>query len=347
MPTAEKKKVLVGMSGGVDSTVSARLLMDKGYTVIGAALVFSDNTDISPAYRAAEELGIELVSEDCREDFKKYVISDFASEYLSGRTPNPCVVCNRYVKMKRLNELSERLGCDFFATGHYALPKKLSNGRYAIAIGSDIKKDQSYMLWGLGQSEISRFIAPLALFEKSKTLEMARSESFSSALSKESQDICFIPDGDYVSYIKENFSIPEGGEFVLPDGKAVGKHEGILGYTVGQRKGLGIALGYPAFVTDIDPVSRKITLSKSEEAYKSEILVSDIVFQGFEEGTEGEFYLDVKIRYAAKPVPARVRLEKERAWVCFDEPVRTPAPGQSCVFYRDGAIMLGGTIKRI
>ncbi|MBR6769518.1 MAG: tRNA 2-thiouridine(34) synthase MnmA [Clostridia bacterium] len=342
-------KILVGMSGGLDSAYAVNLLRREGCEVVGAALVFSDHTDIESVRRVAEELSVPLYEKDVKDLFREKVMGDFISCYQNGKTPNPCVVCNRYVKMRALYELSRSLGCDGFATGHYAKPVRLESGRFAIAMGKDKKKDQSYMLWGLSQEEIAAFVAPLCDLDKESIRQSAEAEGLSVARSKESQDICFIPDGDYVSFIRENAPNSRGfeeGNFVSVDGLLLGKHKGLCHYTVGQRKGLGIALGYPAFVTDMNPETCDITLASAEDSYKKEILVESLVFQGLEPVQSGEFDFLVKIRYAAPPVPCRVIIEGDLARVVFETPQRTPAPGQSAVFYQDDTIMLGGIIRR-
>lgn len=342
-------KILVGMSGGLDSAYAVNLLRQAGCEVVGAALVFSDHTDIESVKKVAEELSVPLYVKDVKDLFREKVMGDFIACYQNGKTPNPCVVCNRYVKMRALYELSKELDCDGFATGHYAKPVLLANGRHAVAMGEDKKKDQSYMLWGLSQEEIAAFVAPLADMSKEKIRANAEREGLSVAKSKESQDICFIPDGDYVAFIRAHAASDKGfaeGEFISLDGKLLGKHKGLCHYTVGQRKGLGIALGHPAFVTDINPETEEITLASAEDSYKKEILVESLVFQGLAPVDAGEFDLTVKIRYAAPPVPCRVTIDKDLARVVFETPQRTPAPGQSAVFYQDGVIMLGGVICR-
>ncbi len=339
-------KVLVGMSGGVDSACAVRLLLEAGYEAVGAVLVFSPHTDIEPALRAARELGVRLVVEDVQEEFRRQVISDFVAEYAAGRTPNPCVLCNRSVKMETLLRLSYREKCDFFATGHYVRVASLANRRFALGRAADFRKDQSYMLWGMTQEQLSRFMAPLAELTKDSVLGRAQNAGLSSAGAGESQDICFIPDGDYISFLLRNGAPSEAfapGDFVGKDGRFLGRHEGIARYTVGQRKGLGIALGYPAFVTAIDPETKKITLSPKEGCLSSSMKVDSPVFQGMEK-TEGRFLLKVKIRYAAPPVPCEVTIAGEKIEVFFEEPQRCPAPGQSAVFYRDDLVMFGGRI---
>ena len=345
----KKDKILVGMSGGLDSAFTVSLLRKKGCEVVGAALVFSEHTDLSSVERVAKELSVPLIAQNVQEDFREHVIADFINCYHNGLTPNPCVVCNRYVKMRCLYELSLRAGCDGFATGHYASVKRLDNTRYAVVMGKDRKKDQSYMLWGLSQEMLSRLVLPLCDYDKETIRQEAEKEGLSVAKAPESQDICFIPDGDYVSFIRKNSENTSGfaeGDFVNLSGDLLGRHKGLCHYTVGQRKGLGIALGYPAFVVDMDPETKQITLASAEDSYKKEILVGALVFQGLSECEAGEFDLTVKIRYAAPPVPCRVTIEQNLAKVVFETPQRTPAPGQSAVFYKDDILMLGGVICR-
>ena len=347
-----KKRVLLGMSGGLDSTYTARLLLNAGYEVVGAALAFSEHTDLESAKIAAEEVGISLITIDAKERFEEAVVKNFVTEYALGRTPNPCVVCNRYVKMALLYEEAKKGGFDYFATGHYARVVE-KEGRWAVAMAKDLKKDQSYMLWGLSQEMLSMLLTPLAEREKDEVRAHALAVSLSAAKNKESQDICFIPDGDYVAFIrqyaeergldfvKEAFS---DGDFISHDGKWLGKHRGIVNYTVGQRKHLGIALGYPAFVTEIDPTHKSVTLAPKEQTEKAGITVKDLVFQSLLPRTEGEISAEVKIRYAAKPVGCTVFFEKNEARVVFASPQRTPAKGQSAVFYEGGRVLFGGVI---
>ena len=350
--SARKMRVLLGMSGGLDSTYTARLLLEAGYEVVGAVLVFSEHTDLESAEIAAREVGIELIRINAAERFDQYVVKNFVTEYANGRTPNPCVVCNRYVKMALLYETAVREGFDYFATGHYAKIVQ-TNGRYAVSMAKDRSKDQSYMLWGLSQDMLARLMTPLADRDKDEVREEALAVSLSAAEKKESQDICFIPDGDYVSFIaryaekhgldfvKDAF---ESGRFVNPLGEVLGEHRGIVNYTVGQRKHLGIALGYPAFVTEIDAEKREVTLAPKAETFKSEIAVSDLVFGALSERRSGEITATVKIRYAAKPAPCRVVFSEDGARVYFDTPERTPAKGQSAVFYDGETVLFGGTI---
>lgn len=338
-------RILLGMSGGLDSTYAAKLLKEQGWEVEGAVLRFSEETDWEAARLAAREVGLPLWEVDLRERFRVHVMDYFAEEYRSGRTPNPCVVCNRYVKMQSLYELSLAKGCDAFATGHYALPHQLPNGRWAIARARDSKKDQSYMLWGMTQEQIARFVAPLAELEKNQVREAARQSALSSAESRESQDICFIPDKDYISFIEKRYGTSKGGFFVTPEGKPIAPHAGLLHYTVGQRKGLGVALGYPAFITHMDPISGNITLAPANRSYFSRITVSRLSFQGLIPEAGQTYDLAVKIRYAAPPVPCRVTFEGDKAQVQFAVSQRTPAPGQSAVFYDGTSTAFGGFIE--
>lgn len=350
--TTPRTRVLLGMSGGLDSTYAARVLLDAGYEVVGAVLRFSRHTDLEGARSAAEELGIALLTIDAEERFERYVIGNFVSEYARGRTPNPCVVCNRHVKMALLWEEAKKRGFDYFATGHYARIVE-RDGRYAPAMAKDLKKDQSYMLWGLSQEVLSHLLTPLAERDKNEIRESAASASLSAADKKESQDICFIPDGDYAAFLRryaterDDASLRaafEVGDFVDASGRVLGKHRGIAHYTVGQRKHLGIALGYPAFVTAIDARRRTVTLSDKAGTERREITVEGLVFSALSPRDEGELCAEVKLRYAAKPAPCRVMLENGRARVIFDTPERNPASGQSAVFYENGVVLFGGVI---
>ncbi|MBQ7364895.1 MAG: tRNA 2-thiouridine(34) synthase MnmA [Clostridia bacterium] len=349
MMNTPKTRVLLGMSGGLDSTYAARLLQKAGYEVVGAVLVFSEHTDTKSAEIAASEVGIDLIRIDAKDRFAHYVIDNFVTEYENGRTPNPCVVCNRYVKMALLYEEAKKQGFAYYATGHYARVVK-ENGRFALAVAQDLTKDQSYMLWGLSQDMLSMLLTPLADAEKKAVREEALAVSLSAAKEKESQDICFIPDGDYVGFIrryrgKEAHRAFEAGNFVSPTGEVLGKHRGIVHYTVGQRKHLGVALGYPAFVTAIDPETLTVTLSSKEETARDTVYVKDLVFQALCDANVGDTVIaEVKIRYAAKPVPCRVTFEETGAFVRFDTPQRTPCKGQSAVFYKNGTVLFGGVI---
>lgn len=338
-------RVLLGMSGGLDSTYAAIKLREKGHEVEGALLLMHDYTDIESARESADSVGIPLRIIDCRELFQHKVISQFANEYLKGRTPNPCVICNDYVKFAVLYETAKKEGFDRIATGHYAgIIQK--NGRYALLRGKDEKKDQSYMLWRLRQDILSSLELPLYDLYKSDIKERSKGMNLSAADRDESQEICFIPDNDYASYIEKNYKSSPQGDFVDINGNTLGRHKGILHYTVGQRKGLGIALGERAFVKRIDSESNKIVISRQSESDmgESEFEICDLVFSGLEERTEGSVELLVKVRYLAPPVKAKVTFKRDGAKVELSEK-RVVTPGQSAVFYDGEVVMFGAFIK--
>ena len=340
-------KILLGLSGGLDSAYAARLL-SEGHTVEGAVLLMHPYTDISAAERAADEVGIPLHTIDCREQFRSRVEEYFISEYRRGRTPNPCAICNPRVKIGELCRFASENGFDRVATGHYARVTE-RNGRYAIAMGADLRKDQSYMLWGLSWEQIRMLLLPLGEMRKEDVRESARSFGLSSAEARESQDICFIPDGDYAKFMKDRGITAPSGNFVDGDGNVIGRHKGILSYTVGQRRGLGVAMGRRMFVSEIRPGTNEIVLLPDGGAYSETMTVTDLNFQLLpppEDGETAEYTLMGKIRYAAPPAPMRLSITGNVATVTFTEPIRAVTPGQSAVFYLDGAIALGGVIER-
>ncbi len=339
-------RILLGMSGGLDSSFSALKLKEEGHSVEGAVLIMHDYTELDSARAAAREVGIKLHEIDCRPLFEKTVIPDFIEQYRNGRTPNPCIVCNREVKFKALLEYAEKNGFDKIATGHYAKIKKLGNGeKSVICRAGDEKKDQSYMLWRLTPQIIDKLIFPLSELTKEEIRAEAAKIGLSSADRRDSQEICFIPSGDYGSYIEERIGKSEEGDFVDEDGKVLGRHKGILHYTVGQRKGLGIALGSRAFITDINPKTNKITLSFSAKETNS-FTVSDIVFSGIRESElPKSCELLVKVRYQAPPVPACVEFISETsAKVTLPKSAKSVTSGQSAVFYDGEVLAFGGFI---
>ncbi|MBE6718528.1 MAG: tRNA 2-thiouridine(34) synthase MnmA [Ruminococcaceae bacterium] len=339
-------RILVGLSGGVDSTYTAYKLLNEGHSVEGIVLEMHDYTDITSAKKTAELLGIKLHVLDCRESFKKHVISNFISEYSLGHTPNPCTICNRYVKIAELCKFARENGFDKAATGHYAeIVFDKDCNRYCIKKAKDEKKDQSYMLWHLTQEQLETLYFPLSSMSKEEIREEVRKTSFAYlAEAKESQEICFIPDNDYASYIEKNKGVFPEGDFLDADGKVIGRHKGIIHYTIGQRKGLGISLGAPAYITKIDPVNNTVTVEKQSEV-KGNVLKAFSINSQLIDVKEGDTYnLDVKIRYAAKPMPARVTIENGMAKAEFDTPVRAITPGQSAVFYKNDLIAFGGVI---
>ena len=341
-------RILLGLSGGLDSVSAARILLEQGHEVEGAVLLMTDHSSAAEAEIAAREVDIPLHVLDCREQFEKIVIADFLAEYRRGRTPSPCTVCNRNVKMATLHRFATENGFDGYATGHYCKIRRGENGRFAPTLAADRRKDQTYMLWRMTQEQFATLHTPLADRLKSDLRAEAAAMGLTAASAGESQDTCFIPEGvtcrDFLSaHIGEDLS----GNFVDADGNVLGRHPGIQYYTVGQRKGLGIALGRPAFVTNIDPIARTVTLQFAERTLARRITLTDLNFVGDAPCTEGVLRRDGKIRYAAPPVPATVRIEGDRAVVEYDSPVRTPAPGQSAVFYEGDRLCFGGIINEV
>lgn len=336
-------KILVGISGGVDSAFAAKKLLLSGHEVEGAVLIMHDYTELSAAREAGASVGIKLHEIDCTSAFEQ-IKANFVSEYVNARTPNPCIICNERVKFKLLYDFAMEHGFDAIATGHYARVVKM-DGRYSLAMPEDSRKEQTYMLYRLPQHILSRLVLPLSEGTKSEIRLMAEEQGISAANREDSQEICFLPNGGHTDYIESVAGKSEEGNFVDTQGKILGRHKGIIHYTVGQRKGLGISLGERAFVTEIDPVSNTVTLSPSLLG-KNSLTVTDIVYSGLTPiAEEGELELEVKLRYTAPLVKARVRIHSDNtATVSLASPQKF-APGQSAVFYRDGIVMLGGFIK--
>ena len=341
-------KILVGMSGGLDSTYAALKLINEGHEVFGAVVVMHDYTELDGAREAAKALGISLYEIDATDKFDT-VKKNFVSEYSCGRTPNPCIVCNPLVKFRALADFARENGFDRIATGHYAKTVvKTENGatRYTLSRAVDSRKDQTYMLHRLPQDILSILMLPLGDEVKTDVREKARVAGLKAAEQKESQEICFIPDGDYASYIIDiKGDFPEGN-FVLEDGKVIGRHKGLIRYTVGQRKGLGVSYGERIFVSKIDPIKNEIVLS-TEGSFSDRVMVSDIVFSGISQPEIGEkIRLEVKLRYLAKPVGATaVFLEDGRAELVLDTPEKAVTPGQSAVMYDGDVLLAGGFIE--
>ncbi len=338
-------KYLVGMSGGLDSTYVAHLLREQGHTVQGAILVMHDHTDLAAARRAADEVGILLHELDCRAIFEREVIAPFVSEYQNARTPNPCVLCNRHVKVGALCDFARANDFDAVVTGHYAKIARTEDGRYTVACAADPKKDQSYMLWQLTQAQLSLLQTPLCDTDKNEIRARARALGFFSAEAKESQDICFLPDGDYVSFVEGRIGKMPKGNFIAPDGTVLGEHKGILHYTVGQRKGLGLACNQPVFVSEIDAKRNTVTVTPSGGEYARGLTATCLNFVAFAPPTEPtEAHLTVKIRYSASRVGATVRYDASGMQIVFDAPQRAITPGQSVVCYDGDRVALGGII---
>ena len=343
-------KILLGMSGGLDSTFAAHKLITQGHEVEGAVLEMHGYTDVSSARESAEALGIKLHVIDCRERFSNIVIENFLDEYTLGRTPNPCIVCNSEVKFAALLEYALKCGFDAIATGHYAkiCKKETENGpRYSLLRAIDTSKDQTYMLWRLSQDILSHLLLPLADDLKSDVRASAREIGLASADREESQEICFIPDGDYASYIEDKRGVSKKGAFINNEGKILGEHNGIIRYTVCQRKGLGIAMGERVFVTKIDPVANTVTLSP-DDSYADFIEISGMVFSGIEEPPSGaELDLSVKVRYPAPPIKSKFTyLGNGLGRAELASPVRAVAAGQSAVFYDGNELVAGGFVDK-
>lgn len=336
-------KILLGMSGGLDSTYAARILLDAGHTVEGAVLIMHDHTELREARESAASLGIPLQEIDCRAGFDDAVVLPFCTEYLAGRTPNPCILCNERVKFRFLYEQMCARGFDRIATGHYARIEE-KDGRYAVCRARDGKKDQSYVLYRLPQTILSHLLTPLSDYEKEQVRTAAREGGLTAADRAESMEICFLPDGGYPAYIESRFGRVEEGDFIDTDGRVLGRHRGILHYTVGQRKGLGIALGERMFVSRIDPQTNTVTLSRDAERGTREFLVGDTVFSGIPPQDEGEGRFTVKLRYLAPSVPATARFHGGQIRVTLDAPVAAVTAGQSAVFYDGDRVAFGGFI---
>lgn len=340
----EQDKVLVGMSGGVDSSVTVRILQEQGFAVQGAVIRFSPAHDaaVESAKATGAKLGVPVHVIDAQEEFEREVITPFCQSYCSGRTPNPCILCNPAVKFRLLLRKADELGCKFIATGHYARVEVCSDGQNRLCTADSTARDQSYMLYRLPQEILSRLILPLGNFEKDDVREIARDIELACADAPDSMEICFIPDGEYAVFIRARGFTPKNGRFIGPDGEDLGPHAGVDHYTVGQRKGLGIAAGRPLFVKAILP-DGNIQLAESGGEYASRMTVADIATPDGAPLADGDYR--VKVRSAAKAVPCQVCGNPDGTLtVIFPEPVRAPAPGQSAVFYRGGFVFGGGFI---
>lgn len=347
-----KGKIVIGMSGGVDSSAAAYLLKEEGYDVIGVTMITCDEEQCGQdpsrdAKKVADEIGIPHYTVDFREQFKECVMDYFCNEYLEGRTPNPCVVCNRFVKWEALLNWAGKMGAERIATGHYANIIHLPNGRYAVANADISRKDQTYALYNLTQEQLAHTCMPVGSYDKETIREIAARAGISVAQKADSQDICFIPDGDYASFISGyTGKDPKEGNFVDLDGKVLGKHKGIIHYTVGQRKGLGIALGYPVFVLAIRPETNEVVLGNDQESLTREVKARMLNAMGVADFAELEGKrIFAKIRYNHKGGWCTLKKTGEDEITCtFEEPQRAVTPGQALVLYCDGYVLGGGRI---
>lgn len=353
----EKKTVVVGMSGGVDSSVAAYLLKEQGYNVIGVTMQIWQDEDrrlqeenggccglsaVDDARRVANDLEVPYYVMNFKDEFKKNVIDYFINEYLHGKTPNPCIACNRYVKWESLLKRSLDIGADYIATGHYARVERLVNGRYAIKNSATANKDQTYALYNLTQEQLKHTLMPVGEYTKDEIRVIAEKIQLRVANKPDSQDICFVPDGDYASFIRNasDVVIPTGN-FVTSDGTVLGPHRGITHYTVGQRKGLGLALGYPAFVLEIRPDTNEVVVGAKEESMSYTLRANHLNFMTVDDLLDTKRVL-AKIRYNHRGTWCKIeKVGNDEVLCTFDEPQRAITPGQAVVFY-DGEYVLGG-----
>ncbi len=342
-----KKRVAVGMSGGVDSSVAAYLLKEAGYDVIGVTMKVWKKSDIygqkeeKDAGYIASSLGIPHYIVDFQKEFQQHVVEYFVREYTAGRTPNPCIACNRYVKWEALLHKALELGVDCIATGHYARIEKLCNGRYAVRNSAAPKKDQTYMLYRLTQQQLSHTLMPLGEYTKEDVRQIAQNAGLFVADKPDSQEICFVEDDDYAKFIREYSGVEfPAGNFVDRKGNVMGRHKGIIHYTVGQRRGLGLSLAESAYVLEIRPKENEVVLGYGSEIFAKEAVAENINFMSRDTIEDG-MQVIAKIRYNHSGAPAKIYQEGDRLRCIFEEEQRAVTPGQALVLY-DGEYVLGG-----
>ncbi len=357
----QKKKVMLGMSGGVDSSVAAAILLEKGYDVIGVTLqIWPDMgaerqkteggccslSAVDDARRVADKLGIPYYVLNFKDVFENKVVDYFKEEYLKGRTPNPCIACNRHVKFDAMLKKAVSMGIDYVATGHYAkIGYDEDRGRFLLRKSITDKKDQTYALYNMTQEQLSKTLMPVGEYTKDRVREIADEIGLSVASKPDSQEICFVEDNDYGRFIRENTDAKiEPGYFVDTKGNRLGEHAGIINYTVGQRKGLGIAFGKPMYVSKIDVENNRVILGDEKEVFSDTLTASDVNFISIDR-LEQSMELHAKIRYSAREAVATITpMEDGRVKVVFDTPQRAITPGQSVVFYEDDMVVGGGVI---
>ncbi len=356
----KKKKVVVGMSGGVDSSVAAWLLKEQGYDVIGVTMQIWQDGDVlaqeenggccglsavDDARAVAQIIGIPYYVMNFKKEFNDLVIKDFVREYSLGRTPNPCIRCNRYVKWEALLGRCLALGADYIATGHYAQVVCLDNGRYALKTAPS-SKDQTYALYNLTQEQLSHTIMPVGQYTKDEIRAIAKKIGLKVAAKPDSQDICFVPDGDYTRFLEDytGKKAPEGN-FVDIHGNVLGRHKGVIHYTVGQRKGLGLAMGHPVFVTEIRPDTNEVVIGENEDVFSNELIAQNLNFMAIEP-PKAPLRIFAKVRYAHQGEWCTLEMiDPDIARCTFDQPVRAITPGQAVVFYDNDLVLGGGIIK--
>jgi tRNA-specific 2-thiouridylase len=367
-------KIAVAMSGGVDSSAAAALLREEGHELVGftmqlwnqrRGLSVDENgeplpsrccslDDVYDARRVAEDLGFPFYVLNLERDFERDVVEPFVQSYLEGETPIPCVACNSRLKFAALDRMARSVGCDKVATGHYARVRfDEAAKRYRLLRGRDPRKDQTYFLWELTQDQLSRSMFPLGEMTKSEARELARRHGLNVAEKKESQEICFVPDGDYAGFIERYLEAegrederPARGEIVDTEGRVVGEHEGVHRYTTGQRRGLGISRPLPLYVVGVEPKANRVVVGREEELLSSEFTAAGVNWIAFDEPKE-EVRADVRIRYRHAEAPATITpLGDARARIRFDSPQRAITPGQACVFYRGDEVVGGGWIVK-